>query len=102
MKHWNLWKNSKIKINKLKKNRKELSFVTNSNCLIPVSLQSNDVNLWYFTLRLFGLTKFIVWNIKGHTTLGTKDIEIRKVEFVTKTQFLWQNSKSGIIDRHTI
>jgi len=46
---------------------KELSFDTNSNCLIPISLQSddNDVNLWYFKLRLFGLTEFIVRNIKG-------------------------------------
>ena len=40
-------------------------FVTNLNCLIPISLQSDDVNLWYFKLRLFGLTEFIVWNIKG-------------------------------------
>ena len=40
-------------------------FVTNSNCLIPISLQSDYVNLWYCKLRLFGLTEFIVWNIKG-------------------------------------
>ena len=40
-------------------------FVTNSNALIPISLQSDDVNLWYFKLRLFGLTEFIFWNIKG-------------------------------------
>ena len=40
-------------------------FVTNSNCLIPISLQSDDVNIWYFKLRFFILTEFIVWNIKG-------------------------------------
>ena len=38
-------------------------FVTNSNFLILASLQSDDVNLWYFKLRLFDLTEFIVWNI---------------------------------------
>ena len=40
-------------------------FVTNSNYLIPISLQSDDINLCYFKLRLLDLTEFIVWNIKG-------------------------------------
>ena len=40
-------------------------FVTNLNCLIPISLQSDDVIPWYLKLKLFGLTEFIVWNIKG-------------------------------------
>ena len=82
-------------------------FATNSDILIPISLEPNDVdlwyckdigirqfafvaktqflsnskslkpdgiNFWYFKLRLFDLTKFIVWNIIG----------IRKLEFVEK------------------
>ena len=40
-------------------------FVTNSNFKIPISFQPDSVNLWYFKLRLFCLTEFIVWNIKG-------------------------------------
>jgi len=38
-------------------------FGTNSNILIPISLQPNGIKLWYFKLRLFSLTEFIVWNI---------------------------------------
>jgi len=44
----------------LKKSVRNWVFVTNSNCLIPISLQSDDVNPWYFKLRIFGLTEFIV------------------------------------------
>ena len=40
-------------------------FTTISDFLISISLQSDDVNLWYFKLKLLGLTEFIVWNIKG-------------------------------------
>ena len=59
------------------------TLVTNLNFLIPISLHHDGVNLWYFKLRPFDLTEFIVWNIKG--LLG-----IRKSEFVTGTQFLWR------------
>ena len=59
-----------------KKTERNWVFVTNSNCLIPISLQSDYVNLWYFKLRLFGLTEFIVWNIKdlrhGRKRLNTE------------------------------
>ena len=38
-------------------------FVTKSSFLIPVFFPSDGVNLWYFKLRFFYLTEFIVWNI---------------------------------------
>ena len=38
-------------------------FATNSNFLIPKSVQPNSVNLRYFKLRFFDPTEFIVWNI---------------------------------------
>ena len=52
-------------------------FATNSNFLIPISLQPNGVHRWYFKLRLFDVTKFIVWNIKGlrHQELSYKKVE---------------------------
>jgi len=31
--------------------------------IISISMQSDGVNLWFFKLRLFILTEFIVWNI---------------------------------------
>ena len=40
-------------------------FVKTPNFRIPISLQSGDVNLWYFKPRIFDLTEFIVWNIKA-------------------------------------
>ena len=38
-------------------------FATNSNCLILISWKPNGGNPWYFKVRLFDLTEFIVWNI---------------------------------------
>jgi len=32
---------------------------------IALSLHPYSVNLWHFKLRIFDLTEFIVWNIKG-------------------------------------
>ena len=40
-------------------------FATNLNFLIPKSLHPSVVNSWYFKHRLFDLTEYIVWNIKG-------------------------------------
>ena len=40
-------------------------FATNSVFVKPLSLQPNDVNLWYFKLTLFNPIAFIFWNIKG-------------------------------------
>ena len=42
------------------------SLPTNSIFVILISLQPDDVHLWYFKLTLLDLTAFIVWNIKGY------------------------------------
>ena len=34
-----------------------------------IELEPDGVNLCYFKLRLFDLTEFIVWKIKGHWVL---------------------------------
>ena len=31
--------------------------------LVPIYLQPEDANLWYFKLLLFNITEFIAWNI---------------------------------------
>ena len=53
-------------------------------------MEPDEVNLWYFKLRLFDLTVYSVWNILGprHWVMGCKDIGIVKSEFVANTQFL--------------
>ena len=68
-------------------------FATNSNFQVPISLQSDSVNLWYLKLRLFNL----IHNLKylRSAIFGSKDIGIRKSEFVAKTQFLWKLLRSG-------
>ena len=43
----------------------KMSFATNSDLLNPISLQLDDVKLWYFKFKLIELAEFIVWNIKG-------------------------------------
>ena len=50
---------------------------TNLDFLIPISSQLDDVNLWYFKIRLCDPTEFIVWNIKGlqHWVAETKRIK---------------------------
>ena len=60
-------------------------FVTNSVFVKPISLQPDDVNLWYFKLTIFDLIAFIAWNIKG---LRHWVATILKLE----NQSLWQNS----------
>jgi len=77
----------------LKKIQRNWVFATNSNLLIPISLQPDGANLWYFKLRLFYLKVLIVWNIEGLRHWVTKIIEIRKSEFVAKTQLLCHTSK---------
>jgi len=64
-------------------------FATKSNFRIPISLQPDDENLSYVKVRLFNLTEFMVWNIKGRLRHWVAiDIGIRKLEVVAKTQFL--------------
>ena len=66
LKHENL---QNVKVNFMYEEKMESKrnwvFATNSNSIIPISLQPDGVDLWYFKLKLFGLKWFIVWNIKG-------------------------------------
>ena len=52
------------------------AMITKPICLIPISLQPNGVNIWYFTL--FEPTKFIVWIIYT-TTSAYNELGIRKL-----------------------
>ena len=61
-------------------------FATNSKFIIPISLEPNVVNLWYFKLTLFDLTEFIVWNVKGLRYKVAKKLEL-------EYQSLWQRLK---------
>ena len=45
---------------------KELSLNTNPNFLIPLNLQPDGANFWWFKLKLFVLIDFIVENIKDY------------------------------------
>ena len=49
-------------------------FATKSNCLMPISLQRDGVNLGFFKLRLFDI----------QNSLGCKDARIRKSDFLGK------------------
>ena len=62
---------------------KDWVFVTNSDFLIPIFFPPDSVNLWCFKLRFFHLSlKYL-----RSKALVYKDIEIKKLKFVT--QFLW-------------
>ena len=56
---------------------KNLFFVTNLKFSIPISLQPHGVNNWFFKLRLFDLTEFIVWNIYDMGLHRYRDKKIR-------------------------
>ena len=62
-------------------------FATNLNVLSHISLQPESVNLRYFKLRLFDLTKIKVWNIKG------LQHRVAKISGLAK-QSLWQKLNS--------
>ena len=47
-------------------------FETNSNFPIPKFVQQDGVHFWYFKLKLFDLTEFIVRNVKGLQHLVAK------------------------------
>ena len=63
----------------MKRNR---LFATNSDLLIPISLDS-------FQTMTFVRSKNISLKYQRFTTLGSKDIGIRKSEFVAKSQLLY-------------
>ena len=60
-------------------------FAANSNFLIH--LQPEDENLWYFKLRLFDLTEFIVWNSKGLYDIGLQKYRDGKIWVCGKNSF---------------
>ena len=64
-------------------------FATNSNFLIPKSLQPGGVDLWYFKLWLFDLPKTKVWNFKG---LRNRVVNINESE----NQNLWPRLNSFV------
>ena len=68
------------------KTLKELRFATTSYFLIPLSLQINVGDIWYFKQWQFEISKFAL--------SGCQDIEIIKSEFVGKTQFLYRKFKN--------
>ena len=49
---------------------------TNSNCLLPLSLQHHGLHLGYLKLWLFDLTEFIVLNIMGGHYRAAKVVTI--------------------------
>ena len=61
-------------------------FTTNSNFCIPLSLQLDVVDTWYFKLW-FLLDLSLKYQM--FRSSGCNDIRISKLEFVTKTQFLY-------------
>ena len=66
----------------LKKNFKKLIHCLKLKFRIAIYVKPDGVNLWYFILWLFDLTKFMIWNIQ---CLG---LQIYRNEFLAKTQFL--------------
>ena len=65
--------------------KKNYKSVPQTLIIISISLQPADLYLWYFKRTLTYVTEYL-----RSTTLGCKDIGIRKSEFVgaAKTQFL--------------
>ena len=64
----------------VKFNQWNSAFATSSNLIIPISLQHDGVNLWYFKLRLFDP----IWNNNG--------VKHRVAKI--KNQSLWQKISS--------
>jgi len=60
-------------------------------------MQPDGVNLWYFKLRLFNKTGFIVLNIKGlqHWTAKIKEIENLSL-WQRLNSFTWNNVFTSI------
>ena len=59
-----------ISIFNIKRLQRNWDFATKSNFRIPISFQPHDENLWYFKLRLFDLTVFIVFEISREYDFG--------------------------------
>ena len=63
-------------------------FATNSDYLFAISLQPDGINLWYFELRLFDCTEFIVWYIKGPWHWSTKILRLDNFSLFQKLKSL--------------
>ena len=70
---------------------KKWFFVTKSNFLTLISLQPYGLNHWYFKLRFFNLTEYLVWNLLDLRHLVALITRLENHEFVAKTQFIWFN-----------
>ena len=84
-----------IRFQRYKDKKRNWVYATNSHFSTPISLQPDDVNLWYFKLRLFDLTELIVWNIKG---LGKRVAKLQELEseFVAKLNFFGLLAKTQL------
>ena len=60
-----------------------MNFCSNSDFRIPRSLQLDDVNLRYSKIKLFYITKFIVWIIKVYGLLAS----VNKIPFFQNSKF---------------
>ena len=63
-------------------------FATNSEFIIPISLEPNVANLWYFKLILFYLAEFIAWNVVWSLIIRHWNPKILGLE----KHSLWQTS----------
>ena len=62
-----------------------------------MSSQPDGVNLWHFKMRLPNRISSLKY--LRYTTLGCIDIKIRKLEFVSKTQFVSYNLASVSVQK---
>ena len=65
------WSCFKAKATKLRKQKqRNWAIVTNSNCLIPISLKPKGLNFWNLKLRLFSVTETICFEISKVYEIG--------------------------------
>ena len=69
---------------------KNWDFATNSNFLIHISVQPDGVGYWFFKVRLFDLTEFIIEMFKVYA-MGLQRLGIGKSEAIAKTKFLYES-----------
>ena len=65
---------------------KEIESLAQTQIFKP--LEADVVNLWYFKFRIFWSNRIHSLKYLRSTTFGSKDIVIRKSEFVARTKFL--------------
>ena len=100
LKIWHFYQNQRILREELKVLKKILMnakilhilelltlFETNSNFLIPISLQPYGVKLWFFKLRPLDLAEFIVWNTKRIKHWVAKILRLENFSFWLRLNF---------------